>query len=289
MSSVWGLWSAPAGREVGRGGANGIGTEGVRSGSTIVREPEAYLAGVASDNPPNRGCGCDSGAGAGSGKTCVSPCGREGMPARMEATERGGGEMTIGAGAGLGETETAIDAEAATKAGGTAAGGERGVMTGEGGGEFGRGIILAANLSPRTAAHFHPFIGSQTLSIRPSASVDLTSRKVSFLSSTGRCRGGERREPGRAHAGTGGGDRDRDRARARRSRRGRDGDTTGPAGAEAEGEEEGEDDAVCGPAAGTEEAIEKKSCSQASHPKRVKTAAKKRNAIEARLCDNIYV
>jgi hypothetical protein len=183
--------------------------------------------------------------------------------------------MTIGAGAGLGETETAIGAEAATKAGGTAAGGEYGAMMGEGRGEFGRGIILAANLSPRTAAHFHPFIGSQTLSIRPSASVDLTSRKVSFLSSTRRCRGGERREPGRAHAGTGGGDRDRDRARARRSRRGRDGDTTGPAGAEAEGEE----DMVCGPAAGTEEAVEKKSCSQASHPKRVKTAAKKRNAI----------
>jgi hypothetical protein len=90
-----------------------------------------------------------------------------------------------------------------------------------------------------------------------------------------RRRGGERSEPGSAHSGAGGGDRDR--ARARRSRRG--------------SEEEGEDGAVCGPAAGTEEeeraGEEKTSCSQASHPRRVKTATKKRNAILAENCDGI--
>lgn len=190
----------------------------------------------------------------------------------------GGAETTTGTGAGTGAAGT-------TTGGGTAA------TKGEGGGEFGRGTKLAANLSPRTARQRHPHTGSQTLSIWPEASVDLTSRNVSYLPSAGKycccccccccCRGGDRREPGRAHSGTGGGDRDRARARARRSRRG--------------SEEEGEDGAVCGPAAGTEEEEEeggeaqKSSCSQASHPRRVKTARKKRNAILAKICDGMYV
>jgi hypothetical protein len=205
-------------------------------------------------------------------------------------TERGAGETMTGAGAGAGRAETTTGAEAVTSAGRTTIGGKGDVTTGEGGGEFRGEILLAANLSPRTAAHFQPDTGSQTLSIWPKASVDLTSRKVSYLPSAGRCRGGERREPGRAHAGTACGDRDRDRARAPGSRRGRDGDgdTTGPAGAEAENEEEGKVGTVCRPAAGTK-AGEKRSCSQASHPRRMKIAAKKRNAIVAWFDDGIYV
>jgi len=174
--------------------------------------------GAASSNPPE-GCGC--GTGASTGKMCVSGRGSDGMPAKREAIEGPGGETTVGAGGAGAGTGGGTEAGGEATAGEGTGGGDG--MTGTGAGA-GAGAETGASREgnetsspPLTATHFHPESGSQTLFICPKASVCSTSRKVSCRPAGtcwNGCRGGERREPGRAHSGTGGGDRERERARA---------------------------------------------------------------------------